>query len=539
MKSRACKPPVLVRGAAPTPPAVQQDLPFPQAETSARAGEQRSYRRAPAATPVERLWFCIWLPHLPLEANRSSEAATAIVEEQHGIHRILLADAEATAAGVMSGQAANAALALLPTLLLEERSLLGEQQALEGLATWLERFSSFVCIADRDVLLLEIAGSLRLFGGLQELRKKIARGVRELGFTASLSIAPTPLAATWLARSGRRACIRDEANLAPALRRLPLACLHWPAGLCEALAGMGVTTVGDCLRLPREGFTRRFGTEYLLALDRALGHLPDPRDSWRAPERFCADYEMTEEQSNRELLLNICRELLLSHEQFLLARQLGTQRVCFSFFHLKAPATELRLGCARAERSAERWLELLGIRFEQLILPEAVIAVRLRSGIAQPLQAKTDSLNFHGKPAAQQRRFSITQLAERLIARIGAQSVQATSMVAEHRPHYAWRSQSLLADWSGTSLDTPAQYVQRPLWMLPEPALLPADSGYPVHQGCRLRLINGPERLETGWWDEDGISRDYYTAINADGRHLWVFRNRNRASSWYLHGYFG
>ena len=534
MKSRACKPPVLARDAAPTPPAVQQDLPFPQAEPSSRAGA-RSYRRA----PTERLWFCIWLPHLPLEANRSSEAATAVVEEQHGIHRILLADAEASAAGVMPGQAANAALALLPTLLLEERSLLGEQQALEGLATWLERFSSFVCIADRDVLLLEIAGSLRLFGGLQELRRKISRELRALGFTASLSIAPTPLAATWLARSGRRACIRDATNLAPALRRLPLACLSWPAGLCEALTGMGVSTVGDCLRLPREGFTRRFGAEYLLALDRALGHLPDPRDSWRAPERFCADYEMTEEQSDRELLLNICRELLLSHEQFLLARQLGTQRVCFSFFHLKASATELRLGCARAERSAERWFELLGIRFEQLILPEPVIAVRLRSGMAQPLQAETDSLSFQGKPGVQQRRFSITQLAERLIARIGDQSVQATSMVAEHRPHYAWRSQSLLADWSGTTLDAPAQYVQRPLWMLPEPALLPADSGYPVHQGCRLRLLNGPERLETGWWDEDGISRDYYTASNADGRRLWVFRNRNRASSWYLHGYFG
>jgi len=248
---------------------------------------------------------------------------------------------------------------------------------------------------------------------------------------------------------------------------------------------------------------------------------------------------MPEEQSDCELLLNICRELLLSHERFLLARQLGTQRVCFSFFHFKESATELRLGCARAERSAERWFDLLGIRFEQLILPEPVIAVRMRSGMAQPLQAGTDSLSFQGKPGVQQRRFSITQLAERLIARIGDQSVQATSMVAEHRPHYAWRSQSLLADWSGTTLDAPAQYVRRPLWMLPEPALLPADSGYPVHQGCRLRLINGPERLETGWWDEDGISRDYYTAINADGRHFWVFRNRNRASSWYLHGYFG
>ena len=230
MKSRACKPPALARDATPTPPAVQQDLPFPQAEASSRAGA-RSYRRAPAAVPVERLWFCIWLPHLPLEANRSSEAATAIVEEQHGIHRILLADAEANAAGVMPGQAANAALALLPTLLLEERSLPGEQQALERLATWLERFSSFVCIADRDVLLLEIAGSLRLFGGLRELRQKISREIRELGFTGLFSIAPTPLAATWLARSGRRVCIRDETNLAPALRRLPLARLNWPAGL--------------------------------------------------------------------------------------------------------------------------------------------------------------------------------------------------------------------------------------------------------------------------------------------------------------------
>ena len=248
---------------------------------------------------------------------------------------------------------------------------------------------------------------------------------------------------------------------------------------------------------------------------------------------------MTEEQTDRELLLNICRELLLSHEQFLLARQLGTQRICVSFFHLKSPATELRLGCARAERSAERWSELLGIRFEQLLLPEPVIAVRLRSGMAQPLQAEAGRLSFRNKSCVQERRFSITQLAERLIARIGDQSVQATSMVAEHRPDYAWRSQSLLADWSGTTRDASNQAVQRPLWMLPEPMVLPTDGGYPVYQGCRLRFVDGPERLETGWWDEDGISRDYYIATGDNGRRLWVFRNRSRGSSWYLHGYFG
>ena len=282
MKSRACKPPALERDATATPAAVQQSLPLEPGESQVRSLPQANSLPQLARAPVPQLWFCIWLPRLPLEAvSVTGEAADgrpqAVVEEQHGVHRILLADAAAQAAGVMPGQAANASLALLPTLQVESRSPLREQQALEGLAAWLERFSSFVSMAGPDVLLLEIAGSLRLFGGLQPLRRRLSRGLRELGFTASLAIAPTPLADTWLARSSRRVCIRDMDNLGPALRRLPLACLDWPASLRETLAGMGVSTVGDCLCLPREGFTRRCGARCLLDLDRALGHLPDPR----------------------------------------------------------------------------------------------------------------------------------------------------------------------------------------------------------------------------------------------------------------------
>ena len=280
--SRASKSPVAVRDAIPTSSVKQQVLPFAEPVPPAKP-------ISVTPTPVQRLWFCICLPNLPLEACRPSGDALAIVEEQHGIHRVLQADSKAAAAGIMPGQSANAALALLPSVRLEERSPPREQQVLETLASWLERFSSFVSIAGRNVLLLEIAGSLRLFGGLPSLRRQVSKGLDAQGFSVTMAIAPTPLAATWLARAGRRACIRMEENLAPALRKLPLACLGWPAGQCESLAGMGVTNIGDCLRLPREGFVRRFGAERLLDLDRALGHLPDPRDSWRAAERFCAD----------------------------------------------------------------------------------------------------------------------------------------------------------------------------------------------------------------------------------------------------------
>jgi protein ImuB len=112
--------------------------------------------------------------------------------------------------------------------------------------------------------------------------------------------------------------------------------------------------------------------------------------------------------------------------------------------------------------------------------------------------------------------------------------------VADHRPQQAWAPRNLLAGTPEEEAALPAagKGCKRPLWMLPEPALLHAEKGCPLHLGP-LRLIDGPERLETGWWDDDGIARDYYTAVNPRGMRLWVFRDRNPHADWYLHGFFG
>lgn len=520
----------------------------------ARAPDTSQYRlpleETPLARPLParasattRLWFCVYLPALPLEAMPASAEPRVLVEEQQGMHRVLLADMPALEAGVIPGQSANAALALCPGVALVERSRLAEQQALEHVASWLEQFSSCVSMAGPDILVLEIAGSLRLFGGLRSLRRQIAAGLEAQGFTTGLAITPTPLSAMWLARHGQRACIRDAANLMPVLRRLPLNCIDWPEATTRALRGMGIQTAGDCFRLPREGFARRFGSRRLMELDQAIGRLPDPRAAWRAPERFAADYEMTEEQGDRELLLAICAALLDDQERFFLARQQGTEAIVFRFFHLRAPATVLRVGAAEAERSARHWLDLVRIRFEQLTLPEPVIAVRLEAGQGRAQTSRSASLALGSRPA-RALDYSMRQLAERLAARIGNESVHGVHAVAEHRPQYAWRPQDVLTDALAPAIDPPSfgKSAPRPLWMLPEPEPLTVREGYPWHDGP-LSLLSGPERLETGWWDTEGISRDYYQAHNPRGRRLWVFRVRQRreadAGHWYLHGYFG
>ncbi len=544
--------PATAREAHPTPSVTKRKRPYPAAGDTA---QQSLSLQMPAAvraelvqaTIVHRLWLCAYLPSLPLEAimGTSSTGPCAVTEDQQGLRRVLLANAEAAAAGISCGMSVNAALAFLPTLSLEERSPAREEEVLRALAARAERFTSFISIEMPAALLLEIAGSLRLFGGLGALRQAISDELQQLGFTAALAIAPTPLAATWLARAGQRVCIRDRKNLVGALSCLPLSCLDWPDAVTGSLQGMGITVVGDCLRLPREGFVRRFGAGSLLQLDRALGRLPDPRKCYRTAEVFCQEYELAEEQSDSELLLNACRKLLLELERFLLSRQLMVQRVRFSFFHLQLPATHLTVGCAQADRSIEHWYELLAIRFDRLVLPAAIIAIRLQGGRGQPLSASTGRLVF-SRTGSQRREPLISHLVERLSARIGDESVHGIMAVAEHRPQHAWRAAKLFEQplhcHASPLLAEPRRnsslLLRRPLWMLPEPRPLGIEKGLPLYQG-RLKLLGGPERLETGWWDDDGIARDYFVAANPAGMHLWIFRNRDRESGWYLHGMFG
>jgi protein ImuB len=550
------KPPGILREAAPTPSVKRRHPVKP---------EQQALSLAPAAdlsppplqiNAIRRLWFCIYLPALPLEALGSTNEPKAVFEELKGMRKILQANVEALAAGIRPGLSINAALALLPTLCLEERNPDREARVLKELAEWAEKFTSFVCIEAPSLLLLEIAGSLKLFGGVKTLRQRIASGLASQGFNAAIAIAPTPLAATWLARAGRKVCILDARHLTAKLGPLPLSCLGWPDAVAESLRGMGVSCIGEALRLPRQGFARRFGAVRLLELDRALGRLPDPRVNYRAPERFAADYDLQEEQSDSELLLNACQELLVRLERFLLTRQMAVQHVLFSFFHLQVPATHLTLGCVQADRAVQHWFDLLQIKFDRLGLPAPVIAIQLRAGQTHHFSAETDILPFN-KQTKQHNKLSIAHLAERLIARIGDESVHGVTTVAEHRPQYAWRRQDVCGEVphcanvpdhrmrreSPGLLDelqrNNSLVLRRPLWMLREPRLLATDQGLPVCEGI-LQLLDGPERLETGWWDDDGIARDYFVARNPKGVHLWIYRNRNRESHpWFLHGIFG
>jgi hypothetical protein len=92
----------------------------------------------------------------------------------------------------------------------------------------------------------------------------------------------------------------------------------------------------------------------------------------------------------------------------------------------------------------------------------------------------------------------------------------------------------------GHAVDAPAWDMPRPLWLLEAPVPLSVDL-QPGRRGG-VSLEEGPERIESGWWDGKGVARDYYVARvpgarPGRGARWWIFQER-QSRSWYLHGVF-
>lgn len=520
--------PRALRDAAPESlPAV----PAKAALTAARTGP------ATQSAPRE-LWVAVHLPELMLDALASGnrQATIAVVERIKGVQRIVAVGAAARERGVVSGMAYTAALALEPLLVAEARDAGREAQLLERLAARCMRFTPRVSVEAPDGLLLDVRGSLGLFGGAEALCADIERELRAGGAQPQLAMAPTPLGALCGARADRRFIVEDRAAFVSAIAPLPLAVLRFPAETVQRLASAGVRSIGQVLRLPRAGFARRFGKRALEALDRLVGRAPEMRRAFHARERFRSRIEPSCELTCLDSVLAFLAPELASLEEFLRSRQAGITSLACRLRHRERETSVYRLGFARPAFEAEAIAALLAERLANLTLPAPVIACELRSSLLVANALASDSLwkpGEHGGTASGE----ASMLVERLRARLGSENVHGLAVVSEHRPEAAWR---VAEPQQRTPVVTQGALTggSRPLWLLREPQCLESVDGRPRHHGS-LRMLRGPERLETGWWDGGDIARDYYVAGDARGGRLWIYRERLPPHRWFLHGMFG
>jgi protein ImuB len=488
-----------------------------------------------------RLWIGLYLPQLPLEvfcpnwsthscsdafSDAPSDAVTVVLEQE----RVLAMSPPARMAGVQLGLRRGGVLMLAPDARLLERAPAREAEAVNAVAMALLQYTPLVTQAEESTLLIDIGASLRLFGGIVSLCRRIRANLRTLGFTASLSCAPTARGAWLLARQGgKRSRSVRMVSLERRLDRLPTALLPAARPFAAWFEGIGCFNLADLRRLPRPGLQRRCGRPLLDVLDAAYGLTPELFDWIEAPTTFMAKLELFDRVENAEALMAGSGRLLVQLTGWLCAHQLAVERITLLLEHergkVACPPTPIDIVLAEPTWRDEHLLRLLKERLGKVELTAPVIGLCLQAPQVQAMAPPSESL-FPEPGGSEQDQLRMLEL---LVARLGPDNVLQAAPQADYRPELA-------NVWDVLSLP-------RPSWLLAKPIALLMRNHRPFY-GSPLKMASTPERIEAGWWGQPH-TRDYFIAEGLDHAHYWVYRERivgaaaDSEPRWYLHGLFG
>jgi protein ImuB len=336
--------------------------------------------------------------------------------------------------------------------------------------------------------------------------------------------------------------VADPPTWLEALLPLPLSLTEADPAAVATLAAAGITTFGQACALPRAALARRVGADLVALLDRARGLVPDPRPSFVSPPCYKGKLDLPAPVATVDALAFALNRLVFELAGWLRGRGLGVAEMSLALAHERyirvktgVPATTVSFALATPAREPAHLVAVLRERLARVELPAPVEAITLTSEVTAPLAGHNlGLLPGDGAPAT-------VPLVDRLRARLGEAAITFVAPHAEHRPERAWKP-GRMRNVSGTAMPPPRENIAyptpfpRPVWLLAEPE--PLGHRFEVQPWV---LRDGPERIESGWWDGADVRRDYFVAENPRGETVWIYRDHRYGiddGEWFLHGVF-
>ena len=480
------------------------------------------------------LWLAIHFPNLALEVFTSPQRkiqnlCPSVVTYKN---KVVATNSAAVKAGVLPNTSLVTAKSITNELQYFKKNLSKEIKELASLSEPLHQFSSMICIAESDCLLIEIGKSSKLFT-TDEVLLKINNLYLELGYTTRIRFSQSILEAIILATTGADRI--QEASLG--LARLEEHGIS--PSVQTAMTDMGFSKFEDLLSLSRPELGKRFGKEIPFLLSKLDGQHNDPQKYLYASESFELEKQLIQAvQSKGPYLDKQMLDLAIELEKWLVKRNLNCERLEWQFSEHTKKTTLISVDFSGGAQSHQEFLHVTRLRIEKKELPFEVLTIRLAAKLTSERQSTTDCLiSSSRKRLGLIPNHNASQLVNRLRARLGNDACVQLKTKAHHSPESSWTKDYSLnlgeMKWGSNR----SIYKKRPLWLLKTPTLIPID---------QFLLIEGPEKIKTEWWNHSS-SRTYYIAQHQSGSICWIYKyerpvatkNTSNEEVFYLHGYFG
>jgi len=493
---------------------------------------------------------CVDLPALPLQLAWRDEPAlrehaVVVIDEDRPTGHVLWACERARGAGVLPGQRYAHALGSCGSL--RARVVAPERiaAAIDELRVALHALSPRVEPAANEpgTFWLDGDGLARIFGDTRAWALAIQRAITECGFAGAVVIGFSRFATYAIARVAKSGStiLRADADERALASAVPLARLDVDAKLRDALARLGVTTLGQLVRLPGGGILERFGKDAHRLYQLAAGERWDPLVPVPPPEAPDERVVLDDDIADTEQLVFVLvraidrlldrlaargRALAALHVELVLRHAVGHCEPRHECIKPAAPTLDTR-SLAR----------LLHLRLTGMPPIAPVNAARVW---ADDVAATREQLAMFAHKPRRDLRAADEALA-RVRAELGDDAVVRAVLRDGHLPEasFGWERLAHVVE------ARPEARVVRPLvrriharpQLLPPQARQVRDDGWllgGLEHGAVVRIV-GPYVISGGWWANHEVHREYHFAELRRGDCLWVYYDRRRRR-WLCHG---
>lgn len=508
----------------------------------------------PSKSPQRIL--CLRFPDWPIQRRIASQPEWArslllLTESNSRGEFVCYRNELARQRGILAGMPVSEARTLARSrdnLVIESVQAEADRLALIELALKCESYSFCIGLEETDSpesVFMDVTGVAHFFDGEQSLAEHLERFLSGLGYAGRIAIADT-MGAAWGAAhylAGARQPVVLPCERQSQLESLPIEGLRLPNAVIFRLRRLGIQTIRQLLRLDRGALVTRFGKDVLVRLDQFRGIRDEAIIPCRPVLRYHVQRHLEDGINHPELIEQLCSKLLQQLLEQLHPRRLGTRRLECRF-HLEEQASQtLTLRLCEATGDLQQIGDLLRLKLEQLHWNASLVGLEMEALEITPL-ASSQYEFFSGEGRDHARQFST--LLNRLSSRLGEQMVTSPCLVSDPVPERSVQFIPVMEKLPSASIPSSDRYqpLDRPAILFPEPRPVDVIAKFPDGPPVALILKGtcfdiachwGPERIESGWWQQGNIRRDYYWIETTTGERLWLFRQL-QDQRWFWHG---